>query len=166
MDEYRETIWGIRSKDRGWFQLLTLMGGTAGSVILTLLELDPLAADAPPNEVARNIVLGIGASFVASGFISWGLLQAKEMAMSIADWIRDATERRRERWRQEGREEGIQVGRREGIQKGREEGREEGIQEGREEGYSLGYSDSQEGKPPQPPAEDNIKSEDDENGNR
>ncbi len=154
MDEYRETIWGIRSKDRGWFQLLTLMGGTAGSVILTLLELDPLAADAPPNEVARNIVLGIGASFVASGFISWGLLQAKEMAMSIADWIRDATERRRERWRQEGREEGIQVGRREGIQ------------EGREEGYSLGYSDSQEGKPPQPPAEDNIKSEDDENGNR
>ena len=67
MDEYRETIWGIRSKDRGWFQLLTLMGGTAGSVILTLLELDPLAADAPPNEVARNIVLGIGASFVASG---------------------------------------------------------------------------------------------------
>ena len=37
MDDYLESIWSISSKDRGWFQLLTLTGGTVGSVILTRL---------------------------------------------------------------------------------------------------------------------------------
>ena len=31
----------------------------------------------------------IGGSFVAAGFTAWGLLQIKELAMSIADWIND-----------------------------------------------------------------------------
>jgi hypothetical protein len=57
--------------------------------------------DGVPSETARNIVLSIGASFVASGFIAWGLLQAREIMSSVADWIRGATERRRERWRRE-----------------------------------------------------------------
>ena len=35
MDESREAIWGIDPKDRQWFQLLTLIGGIAGSVVLT-----------------------------------------------------------------------------------------------------------------------------------
>lgn len=61
-DGYRETIWGINPKDRPWFQLLTLIGGIAGSVILTLLELDYRSGNATPSEVARNIVLGISAS--------------------------------------------------------------------------------------------------------
>ena len=52
---------------------------------------------AAPNAVARNILLSVGASFVAAGFVSWAILQAKELMMAIADWIRDATERRRER---------------------------------------------------------------------
>ena len=77
MDEQRETIWGISSDDRGWFQLLTLLGGTSGSAAMTLLEILYRAQGAAPNEVARNILIGIGASFVASGFIAWGLLQAK-----------------------------------------------------------------------------------------
>ena len=139
MDDYRENIWGIRPEDRRWFQLLTLVGGIGGSIILTLLELESLAAGDPANQVARNIVLGIGASFVAAGFITWGLLQAKELIMPIGDWIREANERRRERLRQEAIEEGRQVG--------IEEGRQVGI----EEGYERGYTDAQQGKPPRPP---------------
>ena len=120
---YRETIWGINPEDRQWFQLLTLIGGIAGSIILTQLEIAHQSGNATPNEVARNILLGIGASFVASGFISWGLLQAKELLMAIADWIRRSTARREERWREEGR------------------------REGRREGYERGYEDAQKGKP-------------------
>ena len=126
MDDYRESIWGISPRDRPWFQILTLLGGTAGSVILTLLELDSLSSGTPANEIARNIAIGIGASFVASGFMAWGLLQSKELTMSVADWIKDATRKRRERW----------------------------IEEGRREGYFKGYEDAKEGKPPQPPDSD------------
>ena len=146
MDDYRETIWGIRPKDRGWFQLLTLMGGTAGSVILTLLEFDSLSSGAPVSEAARNIALGIGASFVASGFISWGLMHAKEIPMLIADWIRDATERRRKRWREEGRQEN-EVALRETQEALRvsEEARE-AAEEALREIRSQDYTDSQAGQ--------------------
>lgn len=125
MDDYRESIWGIRPEDRRWFQLFTLAGGIAGSVILTLLELGSMSGDMGPgpSEVARNVVLGIGASFAASGFIAWGLLQIKELMMPIGDWIREANERRRERWRREG----MQIG------------------------YKMGYADRDAGKPPNPP---------------
>ena len=98
---------------------------------------------AAPNAVARNILLSVGASFVAAGFVSWAILQAKELMMAIADWIREATERRRERLRDEGRREGC----REGLIEGRDEGRIEG----RGEGYLMGYEDATEGKPLQPP---------------
>ena len=112
MDDYRESIWGIRPEDRRWFQLLTLAGGVAGSVVLTLLELDSMSGDMGPgpSEIARNVVLGIGASFAASGFIAWGLLQIKELMMPIGDWIREANERRRERLRREGFERGYEEG--------------------------------------------------------
>ena len=141
MDDYRENIWGIRPEDRRWFQLLTLAGGIAGSVILTLLELDSMSGDMGqgPSEVARNVVLGIGASFAASGFIAWGLLQIKELTMPIGDWIREANERRRERLRREG----MQIG------------------------YKMGYADSQAGKPPSPPSVSDDKpqeSRDNESG--
>ena len=125
MDDYWESIWGIRPEDRRWFQLLTLAGGIAGSVILTLLELDSMSGDMGPgaSEVARNVVLGIGASFAASGFIAWGFLQIKELMMPIGDWIREANERRRERWRRESFERG----------------------------YEEGYADGRAGKPANPP---------------
>ena len=106
MDDYRETIWGIRPEDRRWFQLITLIGGIAGSVILTLLELDPLPADTAPSQTARNIALSISISFAASGFIAWGVLQIKELTMPIGDWIREATEKRREKLRQESYKQG------------------------------------------------------------
>ena len=82
---------------------------------------------AAPNAVGRNILLSIGASFVAAGFVSWAILQAKELMMAIADWIREATEKRRERLR--------------------DEGRREGRIEGRGEGYDMGYDDRDQGKP-------------------
>ena len=110
MDDHRETIWGIRPEDRRWFQLLTLLGGIAGSVILTLLELDARSADTAPSQTARNIALGISISFAASGFISWGLLQIKELTMPIGDWIREANEKRREKLRQEGFDRGYVEG--------------------------------------------------------
>ena len=85
----RETIWGISPQDRPWFQVMTLLGGVAGSVTLTVLELEYRAPDATPNTTGLNIVLGIGGSFVAAGFTAWGILQTKELAMSIAQLIND-----------------------------------------------------------------------------
>ena len=97
----RDNLWGIDSNDRRWFQALTLAGGVIASIIMAFLEIEYRAGDATPNTVARNILLSIGASFVAAGFVSWAILQAKELTMAIADWIREATERRRQRLRRE-----------------------------------------------------------------
>ena len=121
----RDNLWGIDSNDRRWFQALTLAGGVIASIMMAFLEIEYRASDAAPNTVARNILLSIGASFVAAGFVSWAILQAKELTMAIADWIRDATERRRQRLRDEGRIEG----------------------------YDMGYDDGAEGKPRRPTTE-------------
>ncbi len=99
----------------------------------------------------RHVLLGIGASFVASGFIAWGMLQVKELMMPIGDWIRAINERNRAKWREEGRQQGRSEGREEGRSEGREEGRSEGREEGRNQGYAMGYRDAQQGRPEQPP---------------
>lgn len=153
MDDFRESIWGISPRDRRWFQLMTLAGGAAGSVILTLLEVDSPATGSPASQLARNIALDIGASFVASGFIAWGLLQVKELFMPIGDWIREANERRRQRLREEGRQIGLRQGREEGLQLGREEGRLKALREI----YGADYSDPPDGEsgPPPPSGDQN-----------
>ena len=125
MDDYRETIWGIRPDDRKWFESFTLVGGIAGSILLTVMELNSVAVGTTQAETARNIVLGIGGSFVASGFIVWGLLQVKDYMSSLGNWIRDKTKERRERWMKEAREKGIE----QGIEQGRRQGREETLRE-------------------------------------
>ena len=107
--------------------------------MMAFLEIEYRADDAAPNAVARNILLSIGASFVAAGFVSWAILQAKELTMAIADWIRDANEKRK----RELVAEALERGRREG----RIEGRDEGLIEGRGEGYDMGYDDRDMGKP-------------------
>ena len=147
MYDSRETIWGIDPKDRIWFQLLTLIGGIAGSIIMIRLEL--IYGSAAPNETARNLLLGISASFVSSGFLAWGILQTKDVIMAIGDLIRARADRIRQRIR----EEAIQEGKREGIQQGVQQGIQEGLRLGREEGYQLGYKDAQEGKPNKPPGD-------------
>jgi flagellar biosynthesis/type III secretory pathway protein FliH len=81
-----------------------------------------------------DLSLSISASFFASGFIAWGLLQIKESTMAIADWIRKHTEKDLERRRQEARREGLQQGLR--------------------EGYEQGYGDARAGKPKQAPSDD------------
>ena len=131
----RDNLWGIDSNDRRWFQALTLAGGVIASIIMAFLEIEYRAVDAAPNTVARNILLSIGASFVAAGFVSWAILQAKELTMAIADWIRDANEKRK----------------RELVAEALERGRREGRREMRREIYMMGYEDRDKGKPPQPP---------------
>lgn len=138
-DDDRETIWGINRKDRRLFQLMTLLGGIGGSATLIWLTLRYRVAADTPDEVAFSILVSIGASFVAAGFVAWSLLQVKEIAMPIGDWIREANEKRRQRIRDEGREEG--------LKKGREEGRKEGREEGRVQGYEIGYADGRQGQP-------------------
>ena len=119
----RETIWGINRKDRRWFQLMTLLGGTGGSAALVWLTLRYRANDTP-DAVAFSVILAIGASFVAAGFVAWSLLQVKEIAMPIGDWIREANERRRQRLRAEAEAKIAQ-------------------------GYRRGYEDAMQGKPPE-----------------
>ena len=103
-------------------------------------------ADDTPDAVAFSILLAIGASFVAAGFIAWSLLQVKEIAMPIGDWIREATERRRQRLRNEGREEG------------RKEGHAAGFAEGHAQGYQIGYADGAQGQPMQDRSENSEQS--------
>ena len=74
--------------------------------------------------------------------------------MSIGDWIRDATRRRRERWLEEGRQQGVKEGRR--------QGREEVLREI----YGPDYSDSQDGGHPQPPDSDKTNGASGNNGDR
>ncbi len=142
MNDYREAIWGIQQRDRKWFQLMTLAGGMTGAGIMTWLSLTRGPAGDAPAEMALNILLGIGASFVASGFIAWAILQAKELIMSMADWIREATERRRQRLLDRGieigTERGIEQGIQQGIEKGIEQGIEKGIEQGIEKGIEIG----------------------------
>ena len=139
-DDDRETIWGINRKDRPLFQVMTLVGGTASAVTLTILQLKYRSPDDTPDMLMLSILLGIGASFVASGFVAWDLVQIKELTMAIADWIRERNARNRERLLAQG------------LERGREEGREEGRVEGRDEGYYIGYSDAQQGNPQRPPS--------------
>ncbi len=134
----RETIWGINRKDRRWFQLMTLLGGTGGSATLIWLTLRYRVAADTPDEVGLSILVAIGASFVTAGFVAWSLLQVKEIVMPIGDWIREANERRRQRIR--------------------EEALAEGRKEGRKEGYQIGYADGSRGKPMQDLSENSEQS--------
>lgn len=149
MDDYRETIWGISPRDRGWFQLFTLLGGIVGSVILAVLELDSAPVDATLAETARNIVLGIGASFVAAGFVAWGLLQARDIMSDVTAWIRAKTKKREDRLLERGREEGHELGVEKGLELGIEEGRRLGREEVLREIYGPDYTEPSDGNPGQ-----------------
>ena len=116
------------------------------------MEIEYRASDAAPNAVARNILLSVGASFVAAGFVSWAILQAKDLTMAIADWIRDANEKRKRELVAEA------------LERGRREGRDEGRVEGRGEGYLMGYEDGAKGKPLQPPTNGTSPNGDGDNG--
>ena len=107
---------------------------------------------AAPNAVARNILLSVGASFVAAGFVSWAILQAKELMMAIADWIREATERRRRRifaeaFQSDEYRQRYAEGFRQGYDEAYRQRYAEGFHEGLVEGYLMGYDDADKGRP-------------------
>ena len=137
-DDDRETIWGINRKDRRLFQTMTLIGGNVGSVVVTILILKYRPYDQTADILTLSILLGIGASFVASGFITWDLVQIKEVTMAIGDWIREATEKRRQQIRDEGREKGREEGRKEGQIEGLKQALRERVPQAREEGRQQG----------------------------
>ena len=149
-DDERETFWGISRKDRRWFQVMTLVGGTTGSVVLTVLQLKYRTDEDTPDILALNILLGIGTSFAAAGFTSWDILQIKEVIMAIADWIRERTARNREKFRAEV-EQNVREALRQEMRETLQEGIAQSRAEGRAEGYHLGYDDGRQGNPPQPP---------------
>ena len=97
---------------------------------MAVLELNSPPVDATLAETARNIVLSIGASFVAAGFVAWGLLQAREIMSSFAAWIRSNTKKREDRI----------------LERGRQLGREEVLREI----YGPDYTEPPEGNPGQP----------------
>ena len=111
------------------------------SIMTVYLDLAYRPADATPNVVARSIVVGIGASFVASGFVAWGILQAKELIMAVADLIRDFAEKRKQKWEAEAEER---------RQKWEEEAekrrqmRADEARRAREAGYEQGSRDTRE----------------------
>ena len=158
-DEDRESIWGIARKDRAWFQALTLVSGVALSIMMAYLELAYRPADATPNVVARGIVVGVGASFVASGFVAWGILQAKELIMAVADLIRDFAEKRNQKIEariadetRKAREAGIEAGREVGYEQGSQDTREQIQREVREklgdESYFRLFGNGASNQPP------------------
>ena len=85
------------------------------------------------DAVAFSVMLAIGASFVAAGFVAWSLLQVKEITIPIGDWIREANERRRQRIREEGRQQGQIEGLKQALRDRLPQAHEEGRQQGREE---------------------------------
>ena len=85
-----------------------------------------------------DLSLSISASFFASGFIAWGLLQTKELIMLIANWIRKQTAK--------------------SVEKRLNEARREAFRESYMEAYKQGYADGLAGKPKQPPGDDPGKS--------
>ena len=101
-----QTIWGINRADRNLFITMTVASGTALASTFAALAI----AQRPPEQTEAQtlflLIVGIPASFTATGTVSWAILNAKEVIMSIADSIRERTARRRKALRDEGREEG------------------------------------------------------------
>ena len=129
------------------------------SIMTVYLELAYQPAGVAPNVVARSVIVGVGASFVASGFVAWGILQAKEMAMAAADLIRDFTEKRNQKIEariadetRKAREAGIEVGREAGYEQGSQDTREQIQREVREklgdESYFRLFGNGASNQPP------------------
>ena len=89
---------------------------------------------------------------MAAGFVSWAILQAKELTMAIADWIREATEKRRRRiFAEVVQSEAYRQKYAEGFRQGYDEAYlqryGEGFRQGLVEGYDMGYDDADRGRP-------------------
>ena len=101
-----QTIWGINRADRNLFITMTVASGTALASTFAALAI----AQRPPEQTEAQtlflLIVGTPASFTATGTVSWAILNAKEVIMSIADSIRERTAKRRKAVRDEGLQEG------------------------------------------------------------
>ena len=116
-----QSIWGINPQDRNWFTTLT---ATAGTIYAAIAVTDIIRQRQPTDttgELMGDIATTIAGSYLAAGFVSWAILNAKDTVMSFADSIREKTARKIESHREEGRVEGRQEGRAEGHREGRQE---------------------------------------------
>ena len=111
-----QSIWGINPRDRNWFTTLT---ATAGTIYAAIAVNDIIRQRQPTDitgDLMGDIATTIAGSYLAAGFVSWAILNAKDTIMSFADSIREKTARKIESHREEGRVEGRQEGRVEGRQ--------------------------------------------------
>ena len=112
-DQGFQTIWGIKPKDRFWFSLITITGGTAGAaavIVLTITEMDK----PKPKEILTDTFTGITAAYTTAGFVALVVINVKETILSIAERIRDNNKKNRMITKEEGRQEGLKQGRQEG----------------------------------------------------
>ena len=128
-----QTIWGINRADRNLFITMTVASGTALASTFAALAITQRPPEQTEAQTLFLLIVGTPASFTATGTVSWAILNAKEVIMSIADSIRERTAKRRKAVRDEGLQEGLQEGRREGRQEGWQEGRQEGRDEAMQE---------------------------------
>lgn len=112
-----QTIWGINRADRNLFITMTVASGTALASTFAALAITQRPPEQTEAQTLFLLIVGTPASFTATGTVSWAILNAKEVIMSIADSIRERTAKRRKAVRDEG------------LQEGRREGRDEAMQE-------------------------------------
>lgn len=139
-----QTIWGINRDDRILFITMTVVSGTAlasAFAALTIMQRPPEQTEA---DLLFRLIVGIPASFTATGIVSWAILNAREVIVFIGNSLRERTAKRRKALRDEGREEGRQEGREEGRREARQEGREEARQAMQEILAALESGQSQE----------------------
>lgn len=103
-----QTIWGINQADRNLFITMTVASGAALASAFAALAITQRPPEQTEADMMFRLIVGIPASFTATGTGSWAILNAKEVIMSIADSIRERTAKRRKAVRDEGRQEAMQ----------------------------------------------------------
>ena len=103
-----QTIWGINRADRNLFITMTVASGTALASTFAALAITQRPPEQTEAQTLFLLIVGTPASFTATGMVSWAILNAKEVIMSIADSIRERTAKRRKAVRDEGRREAMQ----------------------------------------------------------
>ena len=119
-----QTIWGINRDDRILFITMTVVSGTALASAFAALTIAQRPPEQTEADLLFRLIIGIPASFTATGIASWAILNAREVIVFIGNSLRERTAKRRKALRDEGREEGREEGRREARQEGRQETRQ------------------------------------------
>ena len=106
-----QTIWGIDRADRILFITMTVVSGTALASAFAALTIAQRPPEQTEADLLFRLIIGIPASFTATGIVSWAILNAREVIVFIGNSLRERTAKRRKALRDEGREEGRQEAR-------------------------------------------------------